>query len=194
MPPKPLPLRTCIATGLEFPKEALLRFVLSPENKVIPDIKGTLPGRGMYVQPQAALVAEAVKRNLFAKSAKHKVKTDVELPELVARLLRERALNYLQRAQMAGDLVSGFEKVKSMLLSGDAAVLLHAEDAAQDGSAKLDPMAEGARILVFGTRDELANALQKANPVHLAIKKGGIAAHFLASYDRWAGFCELTRV
>lgn len=186
--PKANPLRTCIATGEEHPPEALLRFVVSPEDRVVFDIKGNLPGRGMYVKPQKSLLAEACKRNAFARSAKQSVKIDANLPEVVEQALLERALAYLGRAQLAAELVTGFEKVSSMLKSGEAGVLLHTSDAGGDGIKKLDYIANGARIITFCDREILGKALQKENPVHLAVKKGGISSVFIDSYDRWAGF------
>lgn len=186
--PKSDPQRTCIATAEELPQQELLRFVASPEGRVVFDLKGNLPGRGMYIKPQKALVAEACKRNLFSKSAKEKLKVDATLPEFVEQALKERALAFLGRAALAGDLVSGFEKVLSMLKSGEAEVLIHAGDAKEDGMKKLNSHSHGARIVIFCGREEMGVVLKKANPVHMGMRKGGISSAFLDSYDRWTGF------
>jgi predicted RNA-binding protein YlxR (DUF448 family) len=182
-------MRTCLVTGEELPKTALLRFVLSPDGKVVVDIKGNLPGRGMWLKPEHAVLIEACKRNLFAKAAKRRVTVDSTLPDVVERLLRERALAYLTRAQLAGELVTGFEKVLKMVQSGDAGVLIHAADAADDGIRKLKlPQTENLRVVVFCERDIIGAALQRNNPVHLTLKRGGIAKAFLSAFDCWAGF------
>jgi predicted RNA-binding protein YlxR (DUF448 family)/ribosomal protein L30E len=188
--PKAEPQRTCIVTGEELTQQELLRFVVSPEGKVVFDLKGNLPGRGMYVKPQKALLAEACKRNLFARAAKQKVQVDAALPDFVEQVLKERALAFLGRAQLAGDLVTGNEKVLSMLKSGEAEILIHASDAAEDGMRKLNnhATATGTKIVVFCGRDEMGEILKKANPVHMGMKKGGISSAFIDSYDRWAGF------
>lgn len=182
------PLRTCLVTGEELPKEQLLRFVASPEGRVVPDIKGNLPGRGMWIQPRKALVKEACKRNLFSKSSRTKLRVDEGLADTVERLLKEQALAYLNRARLARDMVSGHEKVLSLLQNAEAAVLIHAEDAAEDGIKKLDKHAEGIPILRFGSRDELSRALNLPNPVHLALRKGGISEAFLQAFDLWKKF------
>lgn len=186
--PKAEPQRTCIATGEELPQGELLRFVISPEDKVVFDLKGNLPGRGMYVKPQKTLLLEACKRNSFARAAKQKVQVDAHLVDVVEQALLERALAYLGRAQLAGELVTGFEKVSSMLKAGEAGVLIHTEDAGGDGTKKLNGQAQEAVIITFCDRETLGKALQKDNPVHISIKKGGISSVFIDSYARWAGF------
>ena len=56
--------RRCIATGDTAPKAGLLRFVVSPENVVTPDILERLPGRGIWCSADRAAVELVVKKNL----------------------------------------------------------------------------------------------------------------------------------
>ncbi|HUY68162.1 MAG TPA: DUF448 domain-containing protein, partial [Alphaproteobacteria bacterium] len=42
-------LRRCLVTGDMRPKDELIRFVVSPDNAVIPDLACELPGRGLWV-------------------------------------------------------------------------------------------------------------------------------------------------
>lgn len=184
------PIRTCIATREEHPQEALLRFAISPDGEVVFDVKGNLPGRGMWLKPQKALLEEACKKNLFAKSAKEKLKIAPNLAEMVEQQLEARALAMLGRAWRAGQMVSGFEKVSAMLKSGDAGLLIHAADAGEDGNKKLKGLAEDTPIVHFSSREKLGEVLQKANPVHLSLKKGEICDVFQELYARWAGFHE----
>lgn len=186
-------LRTCLVTGEELPKEQLLRFVASPEGRVVVDVKGNLPGRGMWLKPERRLVEEACRRNLFSRSAKAKLRVDADLSEKVAEALRTRALGYLNRARLAREMVSGHEKVLSILQSGEAGVLIHAENASVDGCKKLDKCTENIEIISFGTRDELAAALNLPNPVHLALQRGGLAEAFLAAYRAWAGYASVIK-
>ena len=48
------PDRKCIATGDVQPKHGLVRFVVGPDDHVVPDILGKLPGRGIYVAADRA--------------------------------------------------------------------------------------------------------------------------------------------
>ena len=51
------PERTCIVTRERRAPEELIRFVLGPENAVVPDLKRKLPGRGVWVGLSRTLVA-----------------------------------------------------------------------------------------------------------------------------------------
>ena len=62
------PSRTCIVQRTRKEKPVLLRFVLSPQNEVLPDIKGDLPGRGVWVTARKDCVADAVKRRAFQRA------------------------------------------------------------------------------------------------------------------------------
>ncbi len=48
------PERTCAATGWKGPPEAMLRFALSGDGVVTPDIRRRLPGRGVWIRLDAA--------------------------------------------------------------------------------------------------------------------------------------------
>lgn len=185
--PKKEPLRSCIVTREEHPQSALLRFAISPEGQVVFDYKGNLPGRGMWVKPQYALVIEACRKNIYSKSAKEKLKFSEDLAEQVAMQLKAKALAMLGRGWRAGEMVTGYEKVLTMLQSGNAGVLIHAEDASDDGRRKLDNVAGqgGVIALSFASRQELAEVLQKENPVHLALQKGQICTSFCQLHGQW---------
>ena len=64
------PTRTCIVTREGHPKEVLLRFVVAPGGKLVADLSGKLPGRGMYVTCSKLLVAEAIAKRAFSRAAK----------------------------------------------------------------------------------------------------------------------------
>lgn len=69
--------RTCIVTRNALGSEALIRFVVGPNQQLVPDVAGKLPGRGIYVSASKLLVAEAIAKRLFSKAAK----TQVQIPE-----------------------------------------------------------------------------------------------------------------
>jgi predicted RNA-binding protein YlxR (DUF448 family) len=70
----------------------MLRFVVGPDGDVVPDLKRNLPGRGVWVTADAAHVAQAVKRLLFAKAFKDKVSVSATLTEEIDRLMEQQAL------------------------------------------------------------------------------------------------------
>src|SRR5687768_4781750 len=92
------PERLCIVTGEHLPTAALIRFVLSPEGEVVPDLKHELPGRGVWVRANAQAIAKAVAEGRFAKAFRGKCKADAGLPDRIGGLIRAGARQYLALA------------------------------------------------------------------------------------------------
>ncbi|MDX2257381.1 MAG: RNA-binding protein [Hyphomicrobiaceae bacterium] len=186
------PTRTCAATRSERPVDDLIRFVAGPGDAIVPDLAHKLPGRGVWVTADRQSVDKAVRGGAFAKSLKRKVMASVELPATVERLLAERAIAALALANKAGLVVTGFDKVDTLLERGEAATLVHALEAAAGGRDKLDrkhaaiAAAAGrqARIIVLFTIDEMGLALGRANVVHAALRTGGAAERFAREANR----------
>ena len=182
--------RMCIVTHDVRPVDELVRFVIAPDGTVVPDLKHRLPGRGVWVTAESGLVAEAAKRNVFARALKAQAKVPAGLADLVDRLLVDAALGALALANKAGEVVFGTAKVEEAIAKGKVAALIHASDAAEDGCRKLDgKFRAGARggnpapIRIFSA-DELGLASGKTNVIHAALIQGGAAAKFLASASR----------
>ena len=70
LPPELSGLRRCIVTRQALEKPAMIRFVLDPDGRVVPDLKEKLPGRGLWVTADRAILAQAAAKNAFAKAAK----------------------------------------------------------------------------------------------------------------------------
>lgn len=187
--PKGSPQRRCIVTREALDKSALIRFVLDPDGNVVPDLKGNLPGRGLWVKADAKTVAEAVKRNAFAKAAKAPAKAAKDLADQVGFLLKRQVCELIGLAKRGGMLVSGFEKVERRLRAGNVGLLIEASDAAADGRAKLARLAgSGVEIWTPLTGVELAQALGRETAVHVAVTPGGFATKLQAALQRQAGF------
>lgn len=183
------PLRRCIATRAAKPKDELLRFVAGPDNELVPDIAGKLPGRGLWVSADRAALDLALQKNLFAKAAKAPLRASAGLADEVAGLLRRRCLELIGLARGAGQAVAGYEKVDAWLEQGRVTVLLEARDGAVDGKRRLAAKAgathiktpatpsDRPRIAVIDlfTAAELAAALGREHVVHAALSEGGLA-------------------
>ncbi|MGW7351221.1 YlxR family protein [Streptomyces sp. Z26] len=61
------PERTCVGCRERSAKRDLLRVVLI-ESRCVPDLRGTLPGRGAYVHPAQTCVDLAVRRRAFQRA------------------------------------------------------------------------------------------------------------------------------
>jgi predicted RNA-binding protein YlxR (DUF448 family) len=181
-------IRSCLASRVQAHKSELLRFVISPDGEVVFDLRQKLPGRGMYLQPDKQLLEQAIRKKGFARAAKQPVTIPADLIEKIEQQLRLRPLEWLGFGRKAGELVAGFEKVKSALQSGEAEILLHACDGGNDGRDKLNRYAGNIQIVNEYTRDELSRFTGRENAVHLVLTPGGIAPKFLKDYERYAGF------
>ena len=82
--------RKCIVTGEVQPKAGLIRFVIGPDNQVVPDILGKLPGRGIYVTADCAILEQA-RKGQFSRSAKQAVTVPDGLLDEVERQYPQRA-------------------------------------------------------------------------------------------------------
>jgi len=179
--------RTCIVTRRKGSPDELLRFVAAPDGAVVPDLKRKLPGRGVWVSADAKLVAEAVKKGLFARALRGKAQASAALADEVALLLERDALQAFSLANKAGAVVTGFAKVEKLIADQEVAGLVHARDAGADGVRKMGQAlhrafgAAGADVpqLRLFASDQLDLALGRSNVVHAAVKTGPAAGAFL---------------
>jgi uncharacterized protein len=190
------PERTCIVSREVRSPQDMIRFVVGPDDMLVPDLKARLPGRGAWVTCDQALVREAVRRKAFARSLKVPVKVSPNLAEDVATLLERDALQALSFVNKAGEAICGFMKVESAIAKGRVAALLHACEAAPDGVRKLDQairrQANGAqsKIIVIDSfaADDLSLALGTPHVIHAALIAGPASRGFLARWIRLSRF------
>lgn len=177
--------RMCIVTRQVLDEADLVRFVRSPDGVAVPDLLRKLPGRGVWVSLSRAKVAEAAMKKLFSRGFATETGAPDSLPDLVARLLRQHGLSTLSLAKKAGDAVSGFTKVEELLGRGRARMLLHAAEAQPDGCRKLDKLAApDVGLARLFRSEELDLAFGRANVVHAAVAKGGLAEKLVEAVRR----------
>ena len=183
-------MRMCAVSREVRPVDELIRFVLSPQGEVVPDLKRKLPGRGLWIAASRARVAEAVRRNQFSRGFKADVRAARTLPADTENLLVRSAVEALAMAAKAGQVVSGFAKVEEALGGGQATALIHASDGAADGIRKLDAKVRqrGGNhgesppfpVVTALTSAELDLALGRANVIHAALLAGPAGKTFLS--------------
>ncbi len=184
-------VRRCIACGEVRPKAELIRFVADPGGTVVPDLAERLPGRGIWLLPRSEHLERACARNLFARAAKAPLRVPEDLPARVEMLLTRRCLELIGLAKRAGQAVSGFERVTSLLASGGVAMVLAAVDTAEDGRRKLRAAARAQnsapQVVEMFTAEELGRALGQAARAHVAIAPGGFAERLAMEAARLSG-------
>ena len=173
----PGPLRTCIVTGETAAPERMIRFVVGPEGDVVPDLARRLPGRGMWLRAEQALLEQAIARKAFARAARAPVKAAADLPERVEYLLLQRALEDLARARRAGRAVAGFVKVEQMIGQRRAGLLIVAAEADGDGLGKLQ--ASGLPIERLGDAAILGGVFGRDQAVYVAVARDDASGMFI---------------
>ena len=182
------PERKCIVTGDVQPKSGLIRFVIGPDGQVVPDILGKLPGRGIYVTAEKAVI-ETAKRGQFARAAKAPVTVPEGLAAEVERQQARRVVDLIALARKAGLAIAGFEKVKSALAGDHVRVLLQASDGSERGKAKLWTPT-GARYYGCLTSDELGLAFGRQSVIHGALAAGGLSDRVVEEAAKLRGLRE----
>jgi predicted RNA-binding protein YlxR (DUF448 family) len=185
--PEKGPLRRCIVTRESAPKEGMLRFVLDPEARVVPDLEGRLPGRGMWLSASADVLERALKRGAFARAARRTVHVPPDLRARIEDGLRRRVRDLVGFARRGGQAVCGREAALDWLRTGKAGLLVEAADGSPAERARLiggrgvpvvSPLPAAALGAVFG-RD---------HAVHVAVAPGRLADAIAAEAGRLAGF------
>jgi predicted RNA-binding protein YlxR (DUF448 family) len=189
-----MPERRCIVTGETGATTGLVRFALAPDGRVVPDVAERLPGRGVWVAANREAVTAAATKGLFARGFKGRALADADLADQVEGLLAARCRELLGLARRAGQAVAGFEKVRALLTSGGAALLLEASDGAEDGMNRLRRLAPEITVVRCLGSSELGAALGRDIAVHVALKPGGLVATLERELIRLAGFRDLARV
>ncbi|WP_417688571.1 RNA-binding protein [Roseibium sp.] len=190
MPRKSEPTeRQCAVTRAVLPVECLIRFVLGPDGQVVPDLKRSLPGRGVWVTATDECVRRAEKegKKVFGRGFKTAAVVEPGLADLVDTLMSKAALSALSISRKAGELVTGFSKVEAALRKDPVIGLIHASDAAEDGIRKLagvaagrNETANGPQIVRLFDSTQLDLALGRSNVIHAALLAGQASENFLA--------------
>lgn len=181
------PGRRCIASGESLPTARLVRFVADPEGTIVPDVEGTLPGRGLWLTADRVMIEKAASKRLFANAARGNVTVDPDLADRVEELLRRRCLNHLGLARRAGLVAAGAEKVRAQIATGRTAALFEAVDGSPQERHKIVSMAPQATTVEAFTGAELGAALGRDTVVHVALLRGPLTEVLLEDAARYAG-------
>ena len=187
------PLRRCIVSGEVLAPERMVRFVLGPDDIVVPDVAHKLPGRGCWITSERALIAQAAAKGLFSKSFRTATKVPPDLDAQVEALLAKRCLDHLGLARRAGLAVIGFAQVEEAFRARDGriAALIEASDSGPADRGKLVKYARlSGAVPVVGclSAEEIGLAFGRESVVHAALASGALSARFLAEAGRLGGF------
>jgi predicted RNA-binding protein YlxR (DUF448 family) len=189
-------VRSCVVTREVKPIDQLIRFVVGPDQAVVPDLKRKLPGRGAWVTARRDVLATAVKRGAFARAFRADVKAAPDLPEQVDRLMERAVLDALGVARKARQVVVGHAQVESAAEQGAAVAVLHGSDAGPEGVRQIlaairrgsAPDAANVVVIPVFTSAQLHLALARPNVVHAALLAGRASDTVIARWRSLADF------
>lgn len=187
---KDLVTRKCIVSGEILGKEELLRFVVL-EGVLLPDFSKKLPGKGIYVKNSYLVLKQAIEKKNFSKVAKKNLGEKLEILEIVENLLKKKALDSINFAKKAGILITGFEKVRGLIISKRTAFLHEATDGGDDGHSKIVSLAKDLEIYSLYSIEELDKALDRTNTVHIAFTKSEMAKIVYKDFNRLKKFKQI---
>ncbi|SNB45659.1 DUF448 domain-containing protein [Geobacter sp. DSM 9736] len=192
--PKQEPQRSCLGCRVVRDKKDLLRFVLSPDRELVPDLQGKLPGRGAYTCRDTKCLGTAVERRQFNRAFKGEVVcgTPGEVIGRIRALLEKRIASYLALAKKAGQVTSGGDMVTDTLRKQRAGVVVLACDISPDIGEKLANAARrsGAECYRLLDKEHLGDLLGKELRSVAAIDKGGIAQTVNREMQKYRNFFE----
>lgn len=142
---------------------------------MVPDVAGRLPGRGMWVQSDRAILERACTRNLFRRAARAEVAVPPDLAVLVETQVLQRFLDLIGLARRANEAVFGFEKAREWLQAGRAALLIAANDGDPRDRGRLKALAGDLNVIEVLTADEIGRATGRERTVHGVVAKGRLA-------------------
>lgn len=181
------PERRCLATGERTPKFGLLRFVVSPDGEVVPDLGERLPGRGLWLSADRDALKMAVDKKLFARAAKAQVTVPTDIADRIQAMLVKRCQDIIGLARRSDLLIVGFDRVLEVLDRRGVGLVVIATDA---GGGRRDIM--GAAVdypVVSGmTCSEMGEAAGKGVVSFMTILRGGLAKSLHRECERLTGF------
>lgn len=179
--------RRCIATGRTLPPARMVRFVLSPDGAIVPDVLGRLPGRGIWVSADRAAFRKVTRGNAFQRAARQKAIVPEGLADTVEALLARRVVELMSLARRAGEAVAGMDKVKALLETDTAAALFQASDGSPGQKRKLRPPEGPDAYFDSLSGAELGQAFGREIVIHAALTGGGLTSRVVEEAARLRG-------
>ena len=165
----------------------MIRFGLSPERLIVPDLAARLPGRGFWLSARADVVLAAQSRGAFARAARGPVTLPPDLLSVLRSGLTRRVIDHLGLARRAGQAVSGFAKARELVTAGRARLVVQALDGSDEECHRFLSGARDITAVRPLTATELGAVFGRDHAVHVVITPGRLAEVLIADTARLAG-------
>jgi len=164
----------------------MIRFVLDPDRRLVPDLSERLPGRGMWLSARADVIEQAARRGAFAKAARGEVLVPPDLRARIEDGLRARIRDLIGFARRAGQAVSGWQAAREWLQTGRAGLVVQAADGSPAEKARLVGHRQVPAVAPLDAA-ELGAPFGRDRAVHVAVASGRLAQRIAAEAARLAG-------
>lgn len=187
------PQRSCLGCRTSKNKDQLIRFVLSPDSEVMPDLDSKLPGRGSYTCISRECLVSALVKGQFKRSFRQDVSSmpPDQMVEHVRQLLFDRIFGLIGLANKAGCIIGGGSMVSDALRAKvKPGLILVATDVSETIGEKIICIADVNHVphRTISTKDGFGAILGKAPRSAIAVKHGSFVAPLLKSVDRYRNF------
>ena len=179
--------RRCIVRGESGDKDLLIRFAISPDGVVVPDITEKLPGRGIWVSADATCISEAITKKMFGRAAKQPATAPTTLLDQTRTLLGQRVTSLLGLAKKAGDLAVGADAVLDGLKTKSLAAVAVAADASASGADDMRQRTSLPVIQTCLTAADLGAAIGRDNAVYLGLPRTKLGNSLMRDFLRHNG-------
>ncbi|MDD3295291.1 MAG: DUF448 domain-containing protein [Syntrophus sp. (in: bacteria)] len=191
---KAIPRRTCVACRRTCEKEELVRFVLSPDGVLVPDLLKKLPGRGVYTCSKESCIRQACERKQFSRAfAKEVTGADTRLLlDGIIKSMEDRIASYISLANKAGKIVSGSDMVADSIRRNGTrlGLVLIAADVSDDIGKKVRGLADqhGVEAVTIFDKDRYGALLGKGLRSVLAVQGQGFSEKLKMEIERYRNF------
>jgi predicted RNA-binding protein YlxR (DUF448 family) len=187
------PQRSCLGCRTSKDKNLLIRFILTPEMEIMPDLDSRLPGRGSYTCISKRCVVKAIEQRQFKRSFKHDVTVmpPEQLVEHIRQQLHDRIIGLIGLANKAGLVTSGGSMVLDTLRGKvKPGLVIIATDVSEAIGAKIIYAAAAHHVphRIGVTKDDFGAILGKAPRSAIAVASGGFVAQLVKAIDRYKNF------
>lgn len=185
--PETGPLRRCAVTRERNYRGRMIRFVVSPDRAVVPDLTAKLPGRGIWLSARRDVLEIARTRGAFARAARGPVAVPADLVEMVQSGLARRITELLGLTRRAGQAVCGFQKAREWLLAGRAGLVIQAADGSQDERMRFLSGMRDVPVAMPLSGLALGAIFGRDHVVHVVVAQGRLAEALNIETHRLSG-------
>ena len=165
----------------------MIRFVVGPDRRIVPDLAADLPGRGIWLSAKADVLEAATKKGAFARAARGQVVVPPDLAADITAALLRRIAETLGLARRAGQAIGGFAKAKEWMAAGRVGVVVQAKDGSAQERARFVGAARTLAVITPLDGASLGAIFGREHAVHVVVAPGRLAERLRVEAARLAG-------